>query len=168
MDPTSPAPSPLASPTSAAVAAGSASPVAGPATVKPTINMMLQASMGPSVSAQHVRFAGISRLESVEELVTPPPKASSATNPDTCDTQKIDILMQETPDFTKPQRIPSTDDVDTKRWKYQHPTEPVPSEVSKAAALATKPSPLEPEPPQQEPPTEAALMINLSGRDCVS
>ena len=99
-------------------------------------------------------------MESSEELVTPPPKvpkASFTTNPDNCDTQQIDILMQETPDFNKPQRNPSTDDVDTKRWKYQHPTVPVPNEVSKVSAPAPTLTTLEPEPPQQEPPAEAVL-----------
>ena len=100
--------------------------------------------MESSVSAQHIRFTGVGRLESAEELVTPPPKvarASFATNPDTCETQQMDILMQETPDFNKPDRKPSTDDVDVKRWKYQHPGEAVPTNIKDAATPAPTLSP---------------------------
>ncbi|CAE7295740.1 unnamed protein product [Symbiodinium sp. CCMP2592] len=101
-----------------------------------------------------VSFAGVGRSESAEELVTPPPKvARASTNPDTCETQQMDISMLETPDFNKPERQPSTDAVDVKRWKYQHPNEAVPPEIKEADAPAPTLSPPEPE-PSQLPPQE--------------
>ncbi|CAE7835097.1 unnamed protein product [Symbiodinium sp. KB8] len=72
-------------------------------------------------------------------LVTP-----TRTGMDEADTQPFDI-MTATPDFVKqartPTRVPSTDDVELKRFKYQHPGElPIPTPASAAKVPTAEPA----------------------------